>query len=152
MEEKTTTKTRVIANNKHQLRIDEEDTYPIKIEKQFYNLIEKLTHNIDAIILQDYNKGVLTENIIEKIICLANKKIFQRLLIQKNRIFFLYKNCTLFKPNFNEIKDGLKTSIDIENKNEITKKTTELRELISAKAILLTLSSKGICLNTKITL
>jgi len=146
---KTTTKTRVIANNKHQLRIDEEDTYPIKIEKQFYNLIEKLTHNIDAIILQDYNKGVLTENIIEKIICLANKKNIPTIVDPKKQNFLLYKNCTLFKPNFNEIKDGLKTSIDIENKNEITKKTTELRELISAKAILLTLSSKGICLNTK---
>ena len=146
---KTTTKTRVIANNKHQLRIDEEDTYPIKIEKQFYNLIEKLTHNIDAIILQDYNKGVLTENIIEKIICLANKKNIPTIVDPKKQNFLSYKNCTLFKPNLNEIKDGLKTTIDIENKDEITKKTTELRELISAKAILLTLSSKGICLNTK---
>ena len=115
---KTTTKTRVIADNKHQLRIDEEDTYPIKIEKQFYNLIEKLAHNIDAIILQDYNKGVLTESIIEKIICLANKKNIPTIVDPKKQNFLSYKNCTLFKPNLNEIKDGLKTEIDIDDINK----------------------------------
>ena len=146
---KTTTKTRVIANNKHQLRIDEEDTYPIKVEKQFYNLIEKLTHNIDAIILQDYNKGVLTENIIEKIICLANKRNIPTIVDPKKQNFLAYKNCSLFKPNLNEIKDGLNTKIDTNNIEEISKKTSKLREMISAKAVLLTLSDKGIFLKTK---
>ena len=146
---KTTTKTRVIANNKHQLRIDEEDTYPIKVEKQFYNLIEKLTHNIDAIILQDYNKGVLTENIIEKIICLANKRNIPTIVDPKKQNFLAYKNCSLFKPNLNEIKDGLNTKINTNNIEEISKKTSKLREMISAKAVLLTLSDKGIFLKTK---
>ena len=146
---KTTTKTRVIANNKHQLRIDEEDTYPIKVEHQFYNLIEKLTHNIDAIILQDYNKGVLTENIINKIISLANKKNIPTIVDPKKHNFLSYKNCTLFKPNLIEIKEGLNTNPDINNFEEIKKTTTKLRKLISAKAILLTLSNKGIFLNTK---
>ena len=59
---KTTTKTRVIVKDRHQLRIDEEDKHPIKIEKQFLNLVIKVSKNIDAIILQDYNKGVLTKN------------------------------------------------------------------------------------------
>ena len=145
---KTTTKTRVIADNKHQLRIDEEDTYPIKIEKQFYNLIEKLAHNIDAIILQDYNKGVLTESIIEKIICLANKKNIPTIVDPKKQNFLSYKNCTLFKPNLNEIKEGLKTEIDLDDIDDITKKTSELRNLISSKAVLLTLSDKGIFLNS----
>ena len=145
---KTTTKTRVIADNKHQLRIDEEDTYPIKIEKQFYNLIEKLAHNIDAIILQDYNKGVLTESIIEKIICLANKKNIPTIVDPKKQNFLSFKNCTVFKPNLKEIKDGLKTEIDLSDINDITKKTSELRNLISSKAVLLTLSDRGIFLNS----
>ena len=146
---KTTTKTRVIADNKHQLRIDEEDTYPIKVEHQFYNLIEKLTHNIDAIILQDYNKGVLTENIINKIILLANKKNIPTIVDPKKHNFLSYKNCTLFKPNLIEIKEGLNTNPDINNFEEIKETTSKLRELISAKAILLTLSNKGIFLNTE---
>jgi len=146
---KTTTKTRVIADNKHQLRIDEEDTYPIRVEHQFYNLIEKLTHNIDAIILQDYNKGVLTETIIEKIISLANNKNIPTIVDPKKHNFLSYKNCTLFKPNLNEIKNGLDTNLDINNVNEIKAITSKLRDVISANAILLTLSDKGIFLNTK---
>mgnify|MGYP005702790673 FL=1 len=146
---KTTTKTRVIADNKHQLRIDEEDTYPIKVENQFYNLIEKLTHNIDAIILQDYNKGVLTETIIEKIISLANSKNIPTVVDPKKQNFLSYKQCTLFKPNLKEINEGLNTNPDINNFNEIEETTSKLRNIISAKAILLTLSNKGIFLNTR---
>ena len=146
---KTTTKTRVIADNKHQLRIDEEDTYPIKVENQFYNLIEKLTHNIDAIILQDYNKGVLTETIIEKIISLANSKNIPTVVDPKKQNFLSYKQCTLFKPNLKEINEGLNTSPDINNFSEIEETTSKLRNIISAKAILLTLSNKGIFLNTR---
>ena len=59
-DKKTTIKTRIIANKKHQLRIDEEDTKAITIEHQFLNLIEELIKDIDVVILQDYNKGVLT--------------------------------------------------------------------------------------------
>ena len=146
---KTTTKTRVIADNKHQLRIDEEDTYPIKVENQFYNLIEKLTHNIDAIILQDYNKGVLTETIIEKIISLANSKNIPTVVDPKKQNFLSYKQCTLFKTNLKEINEGLNTNPDINNFSEIEETTSKLRNIISAKAILLTLSNKGIFLNTK---
>ena len=146
---KTTTKTRVIADNKHQLRIDEEDTYPIKVENQFYNLIEKLTHNIDAIILQDYNKGVLTETIIEKIISLANSKNIPTVVDPKKQNFLSYKQCTLFKPNLKEINEGLNTNPDINNFSEIEEATSKLRNIISAKAILLTLSNKGIFLNTR---
>ena len=146
---KTTTKTRVIADNKHQLRIDEEDTYPIKVENQFYNLIEKLTHNIDAIILQDYNKGVLTETIIEKIISLANSKNIPTVVDPKKQNFLSYKQCTLFKPNLKEINEGLNTNPDINKFSEIEETTSKLRNIISAKAILLTLSNKGIFLNTR---
>ena len=146
---KTTTKTRVIADNKHQLRIDEEDTYPIKVENQFYNLIEKLSHNIDAIILQDYNKGVLTETIIEKIISLANSKNIPTVVDPKKQNFLSYKQCTLFKPNLKEINEGLNTNPDINNFSEIEETTSKLRNIISAKAILLTLSNKGIFLNTR---
>jgi rfaE bifunctional protein kinase chain/domain len=57
---KTTIKTRVIAENKHQLRIDEEETFPILQEDEFLKLTISLMDDIDVVILQDYNKGVLT--------------------------------------------------------------------------------------------
>ena len=146
---KTTTKTRVIADNKHQLRIDEEDTSPITVEDLFLELIQKLINDTNVVIMQDYNKGVLTHKIITKIIELANLNNIPTIVDPKKQNFLAYKNCSLFKPNLNEITDGLKTEIDTNNINEISKKTSELRELISAKAVLLTLSDKGIFLKTK---
>ena len=65
---KTTVKTRVISEDKHQLRIDEEDTFPIKVEQEFLELVYSNIEDVDVIILQDYNKGVLTPFVIKNII------------------------------------------------------------------------------------
>ena len=146
---KTTTKTRVIANNLHQLRIDEEETTPIKNSKEFLRLTISLMKNVDVIILQDYNKGVLTFEVIENLILNANKKNIPIIVDPKEHNFLSYKNCTIFKPNLMEIKSGMQTEFDEDNLSEIKKATSDLREKISAKAILLTLSEKGICVNSK---
>ena len=71
---KTTTKTRVIAQLQHQVRVDEEDIHPINNEDELLKIVTKLMSDIDVIILQDYNKGVLTKNIISKVIKLSKQK------------------------------------------------------------------------------
>ena len=65
---KTTIKTRVISEGKHQLRIDEEDVFPIKNEDNFIKNTIALMVDVDVIIFQDYNKGVLTEKVINELI------------------------------------------------------------------------------------
>ena len=146
---KTTIKTRVIAGNKHQLRIDEEETSPILQLEEFLNLIISLMNDIDVIILQDYNKGVLTPKIIEEVIVSANKKGIPTIVDPKKLNFNSYKNCTIFKPNLAEIKAGMKVDFDINNIAEIEKVTEKLRKQLSAKGILLTLSERGICINSE---
>ena len=146
---KTTIKTRVIAENKHQLRIDEEETSPIEQVKEFLKLTISLINDIDVIILQDYNKGVLTSEIIEKVIGSANKKGIPTIVDPKKLNFNSYKNCTIFKPNLAEIKTGMKVDFDANNIAEIEKTTSELRKKLSAKGVLLTLSEKGICINSE---
>ena len=146
---KTTIKTRVIAENKHQLRIDEEETSPILETEKFLNLAISLMHNIDVIILQDYNKGVLTTEIIEAVITTANKKGIPTIADPKKINFKSYKNCTIFKPNLAEIKGGMKVDFNENNIAEIEKTTTKLRKELSTKAVLLTLSEKGICINSE---
>ena len=146
---KTTIKTRVIAGNKHQLRIDEEETSPILQVEEFLNLTISLMNDIDVIILQDYNKGVLTPKIIEGVIVSANKKGIPTIVDPKKLNFNSYKNCTIFKPNLAEIKAGMKVDFDINNMAEIEKVTAKLRKQLSAKGILLTLSEKGICFNSE---
>ena len=146
---KTTIKTRVIAEKKHQLRIDEEETKPILQEKEFLKLTLSLLNNIDVIILQDYNKGVLTSEIIEGIISTANKKEIPTIVDPKNFNFNSYINCTIFKPNLSEIKAGMGIDFNNNNINEIEKSTCNLRNKISAKGVLLTLSEGGICVNSE---
>ena len=145
---KTTTKTRVIAQLKHQVRVDEEDTHPIQNEDEFLKIVTTLISDIDVIILQDYNKGVLTQKIIEGVIEMANAKNIPTIVDPKKQNFTSYKNCTIFKPNLAEIKAGMNIDFDADNVSEIEKASSELRETLNVKGILLTLSRRGICINT----
>ena len=148
-ERKTTVKTRIIANNKHQIRIDEEETSSIKIEEDLIKLIKNIIQGVDVVILEDYNKGVLTENVIKKAIEYANKNNIPTIVDPKINNFKHYKDCTIFKPNLKEIINGMNIDVD-ENSKENLKKATEItRKELNAKGILLTLSSKGICINTE---
>ena len=146
---KTTIKTRVIAENKHQLRIDEEETFPIVQQEEFLKLTISLMDDIDVIILQDYNKGVLTPEIIEGVIATANNKGIPTIIDPKKLNFNSYKNCTIFKPNLVEIKAGMKIDFDVNNIAEIENTSTKLRKQLSTKGVLLTLSERGICINSK---
>jgi len=146
---KTTIKTRVIAEKKHQLRIDEEENHPIIQAKEFLKLTESLMANIDVIILQDYNKGILTSEVIESVISAANKKGIPTIVDPKKQNFNSYKNCTIFKPNLIEIKNGLNIDFNADKVNEIKKATSKLREKLNADGILLTLSERGICVISK---
>ena len=148
-ERRTTLKTRVIAENKHQLRIDEEDTHPITCETEFLNLIQEIIADVDVVILQDYNKGVLTAKVIAKVIEIANTKNIPTIVDPKKQNFLAYKNCTIFKPNLAEIKAGMNIDFNPDITQEIEKAAADLRELLNAKGVLLTLSGRGICINTK---
>ena len=146
---RTTLKTRVIAENKHQVRIDEEDTHAITIEDQFLKLVKELLNDTDIVILQDYNKGVLTPKIITEVIRIANTNSIPTIVDPKKKNFNYYKDCTIFKPNLSEIKAGMSIDFNAENSNEIKDASAKLRELLNAKAVLLTMSSKGICINSR---
>jgi len=146
---KTTIKTRVIAENKHQLRIDEEETTSIVQVEEFLKLTISLMDGIDVVILQDYNKGVLTPEIIKGVITTANKKEIPAIVDPKKLNFNCYKNCTIFKPNLAEIKAGMQIDFDANNIAQIEKATEKLRKQLSSKGVLLTLSERGICINSE---
>ncbi len=145
----TTAKTRVIANDQHVVRIDKEKTYPITsaVEKKILSILKKEIKKLDAIILQDYNKGVLTKSLIQQVISIANesKKIIT--VDPKFNNFFDYQNVTVFKPNRKETEDAL--GIRIRNDNEINTAGFKLLEKLNSKYVLLTLSESGIALFEK---
>jgi len=145
----TTTKTRVIAGNQHVVRIDKESKVYLneEVEGKIYNLFESKLNEIDAVILQDYNKGVLTPNLINKIIALANKHNILITVDPKFNNFFNYKDVTVFKPNKKEAEDVL--GMKIKTDEDISNVGQELLSKLNAENILLTLGEEGIAIFQK---
>jgi rfaE bifunctional protein kinase chain/domain len=143
-ERPTTTKTRVIANNQHVVRIDKESKAYINgnVQKKLLEYVKSILGNIDGIILQDYNKGILTPSLISEIISMANKKNILITVDPKFDNFFEYKNVTVFKPNRKETESVL--GIRIKSDEDISSAGKELLQKLKAKYILLTLGEGGI--------
>jgi len=145
----TTAKTRVIAHNQHVIRIDKESKSYLstKVEGKLVKFIEGIISDLDGIILQDYNKGVLTPTLIEKIISVANKKNILITVDPKFNNFFLFKNVTVIKPNRKEAEDVL--GMKLRSEEDITIAGTKILEKTSATNVILTLSEEGIAVFEK---
>jgi len=145
----TTAKTRVIAHNQHVVRIDKESKANLssEIENKLFAFFQDHLDEFDGIILQDYNKGVLTASLIEKIISLANTKNKLITVDPKFNNFFSYKNVTVFKPNRKEAGDVLGLKINTDSELKIAGNT--ILEKLNAKYVLLTLSEEGIAVFEK---
>lgn len=145
---KTTTKFRVIGNNVQMLRVDEEITSDILPHEQELLLgkVEAILNSekIDAIIFQDYDKGVLTESVIKRIIQLAEEKKIPVTVDPKKKRFLAYKGVQLFKPNLKELREGLNITFDASSMEEFSGAVAILQQTLEAEIILVTLSEKGV--------
>ncbi len=150
---KTTVKTRVIAQNQQIVRVDEEEISDINHEDEikFIAHVSSIikNHQPDVLIFEDYNKGVLTERVITAIITECNQNNIPVCVDPKKKNFLAYKNVTLFKPNLKELKEGLKCEPEQITLNEINTLHNKLKSLINHKISLITLSEKGIYINSK---
>lgn len=148
----TTQKTRIISSNQQLLRVDEEmDIFLTnKVQDQFLELIDNLLESggIDAIIIQDYDKGVLAPRVITEVVNSADRVNVPVLVDPKFRNFNLYKGVKLFKPNYKELVRGLNLKIkkhEIEKLSKVVMKHQKDQEI---DTLLVTLSEQGI-LTTK---
>lgn len=145
---KTTVKTRVIASKQQLLRIDSETTSPINEAQenalllQIQNLINE---GIDGIIFEDYNKGVLTQNLIQQVIAFAQAANIPTCVDPKRDNFLAYQGVTLFKPNLKELKEGLNIAFDFKNEQQLFEKAVFiLEEKLKNKVTFITLSEFGV--------
>ncbi len=144
----TTTKFRVIGNNVQMLRVDEEvDSDLIKADKD--TLIRRINQiidqgQIDVIIFQDYDKGVIDDELITKVVLKARSNNIPIAVDPKKKNFKHYKNVTLFKPNLKELVEGLNTLVDVKDITSIKKATAQLKGLLSSDIVLITLSENGV--------
>ncbi len=150
----TTTKFRVIGNNVQLLRVDEE-TNTLLAKNQHNQLLTTIGNiinevDIKVIIFQDYDKGVISEALIKKVVKNANDKNIPIVVDPKKVNFLNYNNVTVFKPNLIEIKEGLNLDFTDDSNVNIELAVSKLQDKLNAKIILNTLSEKGVFISWKI--
>ncbi len=145
---KTTVKTRVIGNNQQLLRIDSEQTNPINSdeEKELIDAVVNLIGTgVDAIIFEDYNKGVLTQRVITEIVHEAKRQNVITTVDPKKDNFLAYKGVTLFKPNLKELKEGLGIEFRFpSDQNSFLKAVDTLELELNNEISFVTLSEHGV--------
>jgi len=139
----TTCKTRVISDSHHLLRIDSESKEEIRnsTEDKIMTFLENNAAESGIIILQDYNKGVLTKRLIKRINEFSVKNETKILVDPKFENFFEFKDVFLFKPNRKELEDAFGKKL--KNQNDIELTALELIKKINCKNIILTLGESG---------
>ncbi|MBK0402064.1 D-glycero-beta-D-manno-heptose-7-phosphate kinase [Adhaeribacter sp. BT258] len=146
VERVTTTKQRIIAGNQQLLRIDSEHETDLTEfeERHLLERYEKLLGKCDVVIFEDYDKGVLTERIIDKLIARAREKNIPTVVDPKKKNFLSYVGVSLFKPNLKELKEGLKVEFADANLEAFEHAAETLQQKLQAGNILITLSERGV--------
>jgi len=142
----TTVKTRVIAGNQQLLRVDRElrGEAAVNIQAQVTERMREAVADADAVILQDYNKGLLTASLIRESITFAREQRVPVTVDPKSSHFFEYQLATLFKPNLREAEYALQREL---NQNaEVEQACRDLKQKLDADSILITRGSQGMTL------
>ena len=145
----TTIKTRVIAHSQHVVRIDQESKAecPEQLQHRIVDAVKYKIHEIDGVILEDYNKGVLTRDTINEIVAVARKYNKIVTVDPKFNNFFEYKNVTVFKPNKREAEEAI--GMRIRTDEEMTRAGEKLLAALDAENILMTRGEEGMTLFEK---
>ncbi len=147
----TTNKTRIISRNQQMMRLDAEVTKDLDgaEEERLIELFEKFvqTEKPDIVILEDYNKGVLTEAVIRVVISTCRQAGIITAVDPKRKNFIEYKGVDIFKPNLKEVKEALNLLFTEVNLAILQNIHLELSHLLHHQVSFITLSEKGVFYN-----
>lgn len=145
----TTVKTRVIAHSQHVIRLDYEVKKDIdsKTIGRVLEIIRSMSDSIDAILLEDYNKGMLAKELLLDVIEFARGNGNVICVDPKHNNFFEYKHVTVFKPNRKEAENALRLPAGSDEQAVIAAK--ELLKCLECENVLLTRGEKGMTLFEK---
>ena len=143
----TTTKTRIIAHGQQVVRTDYEDIRDVNSDqiKIIKDIIDKIISEIDAIIIQDYNKGLLVKDSIKAILEISSEKNIPVYVDPKKDNFFAYNKIRLFKPNLFEFESAINFKEQDKSFEDLGK---DLRKKINAEILMVTRSEEGVTLFT----
>jgi len=147
----TTTKIRILSRNQQMLRVDDEVTEELYTEEEhpFIDLVLKYLQKVkpQVLIFEDYNKGLLKENVIRHITAHCREIGIITVVDPKKRNFLAYKDVTIFKPNLKEVREGLHMELGKVDKSELDVAHQELHDALHHAITFITLSEKGVFYN-----
>ena len=137
----TTTKTRVLARSQQVVRFDEEEDADLAgaDADRVMAAVGRAVAEADALVLEDYNKGVLVPRVIEHAVRQARTRGIPVVVDPKYRHFFAYRGATVFKPNRRELESALGAAVDLEHPATLP----ETLERLGVEHLLLTLGERG---------
>jgi len=140
----TTTKTRVVARSQQVVRVDEEEDADLegKDVERLLGAVRRAVDQADALVLEDYNKGVLVPAVIDGAMSAARSKGIPIVVDPKYRNFFLYRGATIFKPNRRELESAMEADVDLDQHDALVAILARLQ----AENLLLTLGDRGMML------
>lgn len=142
----TTIKTRILSGYQHIVRMDSETDVLLSVneEKALLDKVFESMTDADVVIFEDYDKGTLTKSLILKIISRASELKIPTVVDPKIRNFHNYNGSTVFKPNLQELVEGLNLIEYPETIGEIMGAVNQLKNVVDVGEIFLTLSEKGV--------
>jgi len=141
----------VLAGSQQMLRVDTEindELNPVE-EKSLISQFLKLAKDANVVIFQDYDKGAINPAIIKEVVKFCNDNQIPTVVDPKRRNFLNYHQVSLFKPNLQELREGMKVDIDINERDQIIEEIARLRSQMSFGLAMVTLSEHGILLHSE---
>jgi D-beta-D-heptose 7-phosphate kinase/D-beta-D-heptose 1-phosphate adenosyltransferase len=142
----TTVKTRVIAHHQQVVRVDREHSEPLPagVTEHLIKTVTGLVDDIDAVVIEDYGKGVITRPLLEAVIPAARKRGKVVTVDPKEEHVELYRGVTALTPNRAEA--GAAVGRSLETEADVQRAGRELLRRLSCEGVLITLGEEGMCL------
>jgi D-beta-D-heptose 7-phosphate kinase/D-beta-D-heptose 1-phosphate adenosyltransferase len=140
----TTTKTRLVARNQQLLRYDEEADHDLvgSDVEAVIAAAEAAVAEADALVFEDYNKGVIVPAVIDAAMAAAKRRHLPVIVDPKFRNFFSFRGATIFKPNRRELEQAVGAAVDLEHPDAVP----DVLDRLGCEQLLLTLSERGMAL------
>lgn len=144
---RTTIKTRVIAGNHQIVRVDRENIHDISRETEdaFFERISACIDRAGIVILSDYNKGLLSHTLTQRLITYCNKRQVAVIVDPKGLDYSKYKGAGIIKPNRKELAEAAKME-RISSEEDLIKAAKIILQSTGAEYLVVTLSESGIAI------
>jgi rfaE bifunctional protein kinase chain/domain len=142
----TIVKTRVVAHTQQVVRLDRENKTPVSssVRGLLVDAVRANIDKLDAIIVSDYAKGIVSKELVQEVLDLAWSKDIPVCIDPKNGNFPCYHNVDLITPNLKELSQG--SGIKIQSYEDILIAARKVIEELNCKVLLVTRGECGMSL------